>query len=162
MEDSPAARRLEGGNRKNPRCPISTVPRFSGAKLLARRADILQHPDHGVVPGAFLARPPRGFDRQPAAVLYRLPTGSAFTLAWISRFTPHFDSDCHTCQVPADAQHLLLHCPIMKSRPRVFPAQATQHLPAKTHSFGESREVTETALKKVATYLGDTELLDVF
>ncbi|KAM7284705.1 uncharacterized protein ISCGN_001799 [Ixodes scapularis] len=79
---------------KDPECPLSTVPRFSDAKLFVRRAIALQHPDAVVVAGAFPARVPRGFDRQTAAVMHRLRTGSAFTPAWISRFRLNVDPIC--------------------------------------------------------------------
>ena len=50
-------------------------------------------------------------DRPTAAVLHRLRTGSAITPAWIHRLHPDSDPNCEACDVPADAEHLLLTCP---------------------------------------------------
>ncbi|KAG0425560.1 hypothetical protein HPB47_027288 [Ixodes persulcatus] len=94
----------------NPGCPLSTVPRFSDAKLLVRRTIIRENPDPRVAAGTFSARLPRGLNRRTAVVLHRLRTGSAFTPAWIGRFRSELNHNCQTCQETADAEHLFLHC----------------------------------------------------
>ncbi|KAG0413743.1 hypothetical protein HPB47_009104, partial [Ixodes persulcatus] len=99
-----------GAAHKDPGCPLSTVPRFSDAKLLVRRTTTRQNPDPRVAAGTFSARLLGGLDRHTAAVLPRLRIGSAFTPAWIGRFRPYLNPNCQTCQETSDAEHLLLHC----------------------------------------------------
>ncbi|XP_040073492.1 uncharacterized protein LOC120845989 [Ixodes scapularis] len=151
---------------KDPECPLSTVPRFSDAKLLVRRAITLQHPDPVVVAGAFPARVPRGFDRQTAAVMYRLRTGSAFTPAWISRFRLSVDPICQTCEETADAVHLLLHCSDHEEE-RTNLRDAFSRLGLPSTNLEEllrpraSRATTDKALKSVASFLRSAELLEI-
>ncbi|KAG0422327.1 hypothetical protein HPB47_001830 [Ixodes persulcatus] len=151
---------------KDPECSFSTVPRFSDAKLLVRRAIDLQHPDPVVVAGAFPARIPRGFDRQTAAVLHRLRTGSAFTPAWISRFRLSVDPICQTCEETADAEHLLLQCTDHEEE-RTNLRDAFSHLGLPSTNLEEllrpraSRATTDKALKSVVRFLRSTELLDI-
>ncbi|KAG0421265.1 hypothetical protein HPB47_002843 [Ixodes persulcatus] len=151
---------------KDPECPLSTVPRFSDAKLLVRRAIALQHPDPVVVAGAFPARIPRGFDRQTAAVLHRLRTGSAFTPAWISHFRLNVDPICQTCEETADAQHLFLQCSDHEEE-RTNLRDAFSHLGLPSTNLEEllrpraSRATTAKALKSVVSFLRSTKLLEI-
>ncbi|XP_040072927.1 uncharacterized protein LOC120845186 [Ixodes scapularis] len=151
---------------KDPECPPSTVPRFSDAKLLVRRAIALQHPDPAVVAGAFPARVPRGFDRQTAAVIHRLRTGSAFTPAWISRFRLNVDPICQTCEETADAEHLLLHCSDHEEE-RTNLRDAFSRLGLPSTNLEEllrpraSRATTDKALKSVVSFLRSAELLEI-
>ncbi|KAM7293279.1 uncharacterized protein ISCGN_026409 [Ixodes scapularis] len=151
---------------KDPECPLSTVPRFSDAKLLVRRAIALQHPDPVVVAGAFPARVPRGFDRQTAAVMHRLRTGSAFTPAWISRFRLSVDPICQTCEETADAEHLLLHCSDHEEE-RTNLRDAFSRLGLPSTNLEEllrpraSRATTDKALKSVVSFLRSAELLEI-
>ncbi|KAG0444792.1 hypothetical protein HPB47_013377 [Ixodes persulcatus] len=136
------------------------------AKLLVRRAIALQHPDPVVVAGAFPARIPRGFDRQTAAVLHRLRTGSAFTPAWISRFRLDVDPICQTCEETADAEHLLLQCTDHEEE-RTNLRDAFSHLGLPSSNLEEllrpraSRATTDKALKSVVSFLRSTELLEI-
>ncbi|KAG0417865.1 hypothetical protein HPB47_005310 [Ixodes persulcatus] len=151
---------------RDPEGPLSTVPRFSDAKLLVRRAITLQHPDPVVVAGAFPARIPRGFDRQTAAVLHRLRTGSAFTPAWISRFRLDVDPICQTCEETADAEHLLLQCTDHEEE-RTNLRDAFSHLGLPSSNLEKllrpraSRATTDKALKSVVSFLRSTELLEI-
>ncbi|KAM7282022.1 hypothetical protein ISCGN_002180 [Ixodes scapularis] len=151
---------------KDPGCPLSTVPRFSDAKLLVRRTITRQNPDPRVADGTFSARLPRGLDRHTAAVLHRLRTGSAFTPAWIGRFRPDLNPNCQTCQETADAEHLLLHCTDYNDE-RTALHNAYSRLGLSSDSLEDllhpraTRAVTDMALKKLITYMKDTELLEI-
>ncbi|KAG0412394.1 hypothetical protein HPB47_010469 [Ixodes persulcatus] len=134
---------------KDPECPLSTVPRFSDAKLLVRRAIALQHPDPVVVAGAFPARIPRGFDRQTA-----------------HRFRLNVDPICQTCEETADAEHLLLHCSDHEEE-RTNLRDAFSRLGLPSTNLEElprpraSRATTDKALKSVVSFLRNAELLEI-
>ncbi|KAG0440347.1 hypothetical protein HPB47_016317 [Ixodes persulcatus] len=151
---------------KDPECPLSTVPRFSDAKLLVRRAIALQHPDPVVVAGAFPAQIPRGVDRQTAAVLHKLRTGSAFTMARISRFRLNVDLICQTCEDTADAEHLLLQYTDHEEE-RTNLRDAFSRLGLPSTNLEEllrpiaSRVTTDKALKSVVSFLKSAEHLEI-
>ncbi|KAG0433444.1 hypothetical protein HPB47_019930 [Ixodes persulcatus] len=150
---------------KDPECPLSTVPRFSDTKLLVRKAIAVQHPDPVVVTCAFPAQIPRGFDRQTAAVMHRLRTGSAFTPAWISRLRLNVDSICQTCEETADAEHLLRCSDHEEERTNLRDALSRLGLP--NTNLEEllrpraSRATTDKALKSVVSFLRSAELLEI-
>ncbi|KAG0416067.1 hypothetical protein HPB47_006743 [Ixodes persulcatus] len=143
---------------KDPECPLSTVPRFSDDKLL--------HLDLVVVAGASPAPIPRGFDRQTAAVLHRLRTGSAFTRAWISRFRLNVDPICKTCEETADAEHLLLQCTDHEEE-RTNLRDAFSRLGLTSTNLEEllrlraSRVTTDKALESIVSFLRITEILEI-
>ncbi|KAG0438174.1 hypothetical protein HPB47_017125 [Ixodes persulcatus] len=156
---------LAARDHKDPECPLSTVPRFSDAKLLVRKAIVLQHPDLVVVAGAFPALIPRGFDRQTAAVLHRLRTGSAFTPAWISRFRLNVDPICQACKEAADAEHLLQCTDHEEERTNL--RDAFSRLGLLSTNLEEllrpraPRATTDKALKSVVSFLRSSELLEI-
>ncbi|KAG0417392.1 hypothetical protein HPB47_005634 [Ixodes persulcatus] len=135
-------------------------------RLSSRQPLWVPHPDPVVVAGAFPARIPRGFDRQTAAVLHRLRTGSAFTPAWISRFRLDVDPICQTCEETADAEHLLLQCTDHEEE-RTNLRDAFSHLGLPSSNLEEllrpraSRATTDKALKSVVSFLRSTELLEI-
>lgn len=81
-------------------------------------------------------------------------------------FQAVFDGDCHTCEEPADTQHLLLHCRDHEEERTVLRGAFSRlNLPSTSLEqlirSRASRAVTNAALKKVATYRRCTDLLDV-
>lgn len=105
--DRMAAEALKGAGSQNP-----TVLPFEDARLLIRRTIALKHPELEI--GPLPARVPDGISRQAAAVLHRLRTGSARTPAARAQWQQGKSGNCTSCNVLADAEHLLLHCAVYK------------------------------------------------
>ncbi|XP_077546517.1 uncharacterized protein LOC144159103 [Haemaphysalis longicornis] len=105
--DRMAAEALKGAGSQNP-----TVLPFEDARLLISRTIALKHPELEI--GPLPARVPDGISRQAAAVLHRLRTGSARTPAARAQWQQGKSGNCTSCNVLADAEHLLLHCAVYK------------------------------------------------
>ncbi|XP_042144074.1 uncharacterized protein LOC120845422 [Ixodes scapularis] len=95
----------------DPEFLASDVGPFADAKLLVARKAATNHADERYAAGDRPAKPPRNWDRPTAAVVHRIRTRCALTLARKHLLRPDADPECPTCGIWSDLDHLLLDCP---------------------------------------------------
>lgn len=108
IKGNEAADRMAAAALTDADSPESPVLPFEDARLLIRRMIWTRQPELEI--GPMPTRVPAGISRQTAAVLHRLRTDSARTPAARAKWQHSVDRNCSKCDVPADAEHLLLHC----------------------------------------------------